>query len=149
MSKLVVNRREVEIHFAGILRFGRACFQLDDEKGPQLQMVKQEIDEGFLTADFELNLPAHQGEAGAEFEQETFDVREKFIFQHFFARRFGERQEVENIRVARGLLGQVGLWWRQVSLKLVRALPARRWRLLSIWIRRMARDHPCSNVFLM
>ena len=75
-------------------------------------MVKEQVAIEFLTAHVETDLTANERETLAEFEQELADVVDQTGLQFAFAAAFGQIQEVENVRVLEGLLGEVGVLGR-------------------------------------
>ena len=99
VTEHVVNRGEVEVHLPRVLRLERRHLQIDDAKASKLQVVEEEIDLKVFSADFEWNLAADEGEAGAEFDKELAQVLQKPSFQVTFLRLGGERQEIEVVWV--------------------------------------------------
>lgn len=51
-----------------------ARFQVYDEEAAEVQVIEEEVEVEILPTDFEMHLPPNEREAGAEFEEEFFDV---------------------------------------------------------------------------
>ncbi len=91
-------------------------------------MIKQQINVEILLGDIEMHLPSDKGKTGAEFQQEPFKVPDQPRFQFPFAEGLVQGQEIEDIGVFQGILGEscaCGSGSR-VS-KLVTAAPWRLW----------------------
>ena len=58
MLQHVIDGRKIEIHLPRILRLERRHFQVDDDKTPELQVIKQEINPKVFSSDFERILAA-------------------------------------------------------------------------------------------
>ena len=71
--------------------------------------MEEQVAEELLLVDDEPNLPPHEGESLAELEQELADVVDERLL-HVALDAFVDRaEEVEQVRVAGGLLGEVGV----------------------------------------
>ena len=68
VAELGVYGRAVEIHFAGILGFEIAFFQIHDDEAAEVQMVEEEVDEKLAVADGEWVLAADEGEAAPKLD---------------------------------------------------------------------------------
>src|SRR5262249_59038057 len=79
----------------------------------ELQMVEEEIDVEVLASDVEVNLPADEGEANTELEEELLDVIDEGLLHLAFPCIVGDREEVEEVRILERLLSEVGLRGRQ------------------------------------
>ena len=88
MSHPIVHGVEVEVHLAGIFGFERANFQIDDDEAAKLEVVEKEVDVGIIVTDVHLNLPAHEGEAAAEFDEEILQVAQESGFEFAFVEGF-------------------------------------------------------------
>jgi hypothetical protein len=109
----VVDRRQVEVHFAGELRLEVGDLQVDDHVAAQLQVVEEQVDAEFLAADLQQILAADEREADAELEQEGTDMFEQAALQLSLLRVGAQGQEVEVVWVLENLLRQLGLRRRQ------------------------------------
>ena len=109
MPKLVVNDVAVKIEFASVLGFEWAGLQLDDDEGPQPQVVEEQVNVEVVVADGEAVLPTDKREALAEFQQKFFEMANQFGFEFSLVKRFSEREEVEDVWVFESLLYEVGL----------------------------------------
>jgi len=78
VAELGVGGGAVVVHFAGVLGFEVAFFQVDDEVAAQVEVIKEEVEVDFAVAYFEAILASDEGEAAAEFEEE--------LQQHFLIR---------------------------------------------------------------
>src|SRR5262249_7841265 len=119
----VVCCREIEVHLPRKLRLEVADLQVDDHEAPQAQVVEKEVEVEVVAVGFEVILSAHEGEAGAEFDQEVPDSSEKAPLQVALPRLGSQAQEVERVGVLQKLLRQVRLWCRQRSLEVGECLP--------------------------
>ena len=67
-------------------------------------MVEKQVDVEILVADVEAILPADEGEALSEFEQELLQMTDEFGFEFAFLEWLGEGEEVEDVGVFERLL---------------------------------------------
>lgn len=88
MLHLVVHHIAVEIDLAGVFRLKRPDFQVNDDKRPEPEMIKQQIDVKILSVDIEMHLPTDKSKTGAEFQQEPLKVLDQPRFQSPLAERF-------------------------------------------------------------
>jgi hypothetical protein len=61
----VIDGREIEVEFAGPLRFEGAGLQLDHEETLQPNVIEEQIEVEALSCYLQWNLAAHKGEAAA------------------------------------------------------------------------------------
>ena len=109
MFEAIIDHIAVKVKLACIFRLELALFQVNHDERPQPQMVEEQIDVEVLVADIEAILPADEREALAEFEQEFFQVAHQLRFEFALLERFGQGEEVEDVRVFQGLPSQIGL----------------------------------------
>ena len=81
MLQHVVYRRQVEVHLADVLGLEGANLDLDNDESAQTQVVEQQIEPVFLTADLERVLTADEREADTEFNEELPKVFEQRPFE--------------------------------------------------------------------
>ena len=122
----IVDDGQVEVHLAGILRFERPGFQIDNDKAAQLDVVEQQIDAVFLALDFQRILAAEKREADSKLQQELLQVGEQGALDVALLGGGREREEVEVVGVLKDLLGEVGLRRGQGTLEVGNRL-ALRW----------------------
>lgn len=113
MGEQVVDGRHVHAQLAEEARLGVASLELDDDVGPQSQVVEQEVGEELLLADLEPDLRPDEREALAQLEEELLHVADKLAFQISLVADVGVADEVEQVRVAGRLLGLVGVGGRE------------------------------------
>jgi len=109
------------------------------------KMIQVEIMAGKL----EMNLPADESEAGAEFQhqQETLDMIREGLLDFPLAAWIGCTEKVEQVGVLKTWTAMSDSAGGRVALKFVTALPWRLWSPVSIWKQRTGCDQPCSIVF--
>ena len=73
LAVAVIQRREIEIHLAGMLRLERSRLQVAGDQAAQLAVIEEQVDVKILPADLEMMLAGDEGETLAEFEQEVLD----------------------------------------------------------------------------
>ena len=105
----VVDDVAVEVQLAGVLGFELALLQVDDDERPQPQVVEEQVYVEILVADVEAVLPADEGEALAEFEQELLQMADEFGFELAFLEWLGQSEKVEDVGVFERLLREVRL----------------------------------------
>ena len=54
----VVNRCQIEVHLAGMLRFELPFLQVDDDEASELQVIKQQVEIEILASDVKMHLAA-------------------------------------------------------------------------------------------
>ncbi len=64
-------------------------------------MVEQEVEVIVLAVDDDMLLPADEGEAGAEFEDEVLEFAEDGDFEILFAVGISEAEEVQEVGIAK------------------------------------------------
>jgi len=74
MAEKIVDRRQVEVHFATELRLEVGDFYLNDEEGAQPEVIEEKIQAELLAANFKRILAADKCEAHAELQQKIPDV---------------------------------------------------------------------------
>ena len=84
MSKCVVDRGEIEIHFARGFGGKVACLEIDDDEAAQLQVIEEEIEVEVLIANVQVNLPSDQCKSRAQFEEKFLDVVDEAEFDGAF-----------------------------------------------------------------
>ncbi len=72
-------------------------------------MEEKQVHIKIVSIDVEVHLPADEREAGAEFEQEPFDLRNQGPFEVAFGDRGGQGKELEVVGVLGQLLHQRGV----------------------------------------
>jgi hypothetical protein len=70
-------------------------------------MVKQQIDVKILLGDIEMHLPSDKGKTSAKFQQEPFKVPDQPRLQFPLPERFVQGQEIKDIGVFQGILGEL------------------------------------------
>ncbi len=108
-------------------------------------MVEEQVGEELVVVDLQPHLTSDEGEALPEFEEEFLDVRDELGFGFAFGVASGQGEEVENVRILRGLLGEVGVRRRQGGSEVGGSATQALVEPISIWCTRTARDHPCST----
>jgi hypothetical protein len=73
----------------------------------------EEVDEELVAVDIEAPLPPDEREAGAELEQEPFDLSDEGVLEVALGGVAGQGQELEAVRVLDQLLHQLGVVGRQ------------------------------------
>jgi hypothetical protein len=68
MAKFVIDDGKIEGHFAGVLGFGFAVFQIDHDMAPEPEVAEQRVDVAVPVTLCRLHLVADKGESLAEFE---------------------------------------------------------------------------------
>ena len=117
VAELVIDDAQVEVHLAGVFGLELPFLQVDHDEAAQLQVVEQEVDVEVAVADFQVKLPADEGEALAEFQQEALKLVKEIRLQFPLVERLFQGEEVEDIRVLERLPGEVGLRSRQALLE--------------------------------
>ncbi len=74
MAHEVVDRRQIEVHLAGVLRLEGSHLQVDDDKATQSYMVKKQVELVIFTAYFERILAANESEADTKLKEEFAKV---------------------------------------------------------------------------
>ena len=75
------------------------------------------FDEEFVAADFQTELAAHKGEAGAQLQKETGDVPDERVFDVAFVSLLVQTQEVEQVRIFQGLAGELRAGCGEVAVE--------------------------------
>lgn len=132
MLESVVDDVAVEVQLAGVLGLELALLQVDDDERAQPQVVEQQVDVEILVADVEAVLPADEGEALAELEQELLQMTDELGFEFAFLEWLGDGEEIEDVGVFERLLREVRLRRGSMAAKLETALPCRAWARASI-----------------
>src|SRR5690606_11005954 len=109
-------------HLADEAGLERRGLELDDDVAAQLQVIEQQVDVEVVVAELEVHLPAHEGEAAAEFEQEALDVVDQGLLDLALAARVGGAEEVEQVRILEDLRGHVRVGRGQGVLEVVERL---------------------------
>ena len=120
MAKQIVDGGKIEVHLAGVFRFERTTFQIEDHKAPELQVVEQKIDSVVLACDLKRNLSANEREADAQLKEKLLNVAYKAGLQLSFVSILGKGEEIEIVGVLEKLLGKIRLRLWSVVRKLVR-----------------------------
>jgi hypothetical protein len=81
-------------------------------------VVEKKVDEELITGNFEAELPTHEGESKAEFQQESRDVAHECIFDIALMRLIPETEKIEVVRVLQNLGGKPGVKWCEASVKI-------------------------------
>ena len=105
----VVDDVAIEVELAGVLWLEFALLQVDDDEGAQAQVVEEQVDIEVFVAHVEPILPADEGKALPELEQEFLQVADECGFEFAFLERLGEGEKVKNVGVFVCLLDEVGL----------------------------------------
>jgi len=105
MAEVVVHGGEVEAHLTRVLGQELPHLELHDYIAAQPQVVEEEVEEEVLTVHLQEDLGAHQGEAGAQFQQEVADLGDQSPLQIPLGDVRSEAEEVEDVRVLEGLAG--------------------------------------------
>jgi hypothetical protein len=92
-----------------VLGLELAALELDHHVAAQLQVIEKQVDEELVAAHVQQHLPADEGEAGTQFQQELGDVLHQRAFDLALLRLVGQAQEVEAVRVLQRFARQVGL----------------------------------------
>ncbi len=114
---LAIDRGEVEAQLAQMLGFEFTGFEFDHHIAAQLEVVEEQIHLEFVTAHVQEHLPAHEGKAGAKFQQECGDMIDQSNFDLTLLRLVGEVQEVEPVRVFKRLASEIGFWLGQRGIE--------------------------------
>ncbi|MPN26185.1 hypothetical protein SDC9_173609 [bioreactor metagenome] len=109
MPDLAINGGHVKAELSQVFRLELAAFQFDHDVAAQLEVIEQQVDEEFLAADVQQHLPADEGKAGAQFEQEVGDVLHQGVFDVALVGCLGQAEEIETVGVFQRLAGEVGL----------------------------------------
>ena len=110
MAQLLVHGRQVKVHLAGELWFEVLDLQLDHHETAQPHVIEEEVEI--------IVLPADEGEALAEFQNERAQMLDETAFEIALQHLGTKRKEVERIRVFENLLGKLGLLGRQGPRKI-------------------------------
>ena len=81
-------------------------------------MIKEKIDIKILFANIEMNLPSNKGKTGSELQHEPFKMFDQSRFQLPFAEGFVQGQEIKDIGVFQGLLGELRMRLRQLRVEI-------------------------------
>jgi hypothetical protein len=74
VAHLRIDRRKVEIHFAGELGFEGLDLEIDYDEAAEFQMIEKQIEVVVLSGECEVNLAANKGEADTERDEEFLNV---------------------------------------------------------------------------
>ena len=118
MLHAVVHGIQIKIHLAGIFRLERADFQINDDEASQLEVIEQEVDVEIVVTDFHVNLPTHEGEAGAEFHEKILKVAEQTGFEFALVEGLFQGEEIEDVGIFQELGREVGLRRWQGALEI-------------------------------
>jgi len=77
LTQPVVHSRKVEAQLPCVLGLELTHLELDDDEGPQSQMVEEEIDIEAPTIDLQVHLASDEGEADTELEQEVAETEKE------------------------------------------------------------------------
>ena len=80
-------------------------------------MIEKQVDEELVTRHLEPELPADEGEAGAELQQEAGDVRDQPALDLALFGLVAEAEKVEQVRVFERLLRQRRIGRRQARFE--------------------------------
>ncbi len=103
VAQPVIHDVAVEVHLAGVLGLEGAFLEVDHDEAAEAEMIEEQVEVEIIVADIEAVLPADEGEALAEFEQEFLEVGEQAGFQFALMEGLFEREEVEDVGVFEGL----------------------------------------------
>lgn len=107
--KVVINRRQVEVHLAGVLRLELVDLEVDDDEAAQAEVVEEQVEIEILATDFEVVLTADECEALAEFENERPEVVEQAALQLPLGNVIRDVEELEAVGILHQLPRQVRL----------------------------------------
>ena len=80
-------------------------------------MVEQQVQVEVLLGHLQVDLASHEGETGSQFQQELGDVLDQAMLKVPLQGLRSLDQEIEDIGILQGLLGQVGLGVGQTVLE--------------------------------
>jgi hypothetical protein len=83
------------------------------EKAAQAEVVEEQVGEELVAADLEAVLAAHEGEPGAELEEEALEVSDESVFEFALGHVGTETEELQVVGILGDLLDQFGLAGRQ------------------------------------
>src|SRR5690606_746865 len=95
-----------------------ACLQFDHHVAAQLEVVEQQVDEKLLAAHVQQHLPANEGEARTQLQQEIGDVLYQRLLDFAFSCFLAQAEKIEAVRVFQRLDGQIGLRCRQALIEI-------------------------------
>ena len=87
-------------------------------------MVEEQIEEKLVAAHLKAHLAAHEGETGAQLEQEVCHVFDQRALDLAFLCFGGEAEKVEAVGVFEGFAGEIGLRFRESQFKIRHRLAA-------------------------
>ncbi|UEC43821.1 MAG: hypothetical protein METHAR1v1_1730002 [Methanothrix sp.] len=105
----VVDRRQVEVQLADLLRGELADLQLDDHVAAEPEVVEEEIDPEVLTAHLQGMLTPDEGEPDPKLDEKVAEVRQQRSVKVALRCPLSQAQEVEVVGVLEDLPGQIGL----------------------------------------
>mgnify|MGYP000856635755 CR=1 FL=1 len=73
MAELVIDEVAVEVHLAGVLEFGRAGLEVHHNEPAQTHVIEEQVEVEVVVGNAGVDLPADEGEALAQFEEEYLD----------------------------------------------------------------------------
>src|SRR5882757_5496886 len=76
-------------------------------------VIKEQVEEEFVSVHLDPVLVAHEGEAGAHFDEEILQAVNQCFFDGAFGSEFIERCGFEDVGIFEDLARQIGLWRRQ------------------------------------
>ena len=115
VGKQVVHRRHVHPQLAKESRLESHGLEFDDDVAAELQVVEEQVAVELVAAHFETDLSADEREPLAEFQQERRGRDRPGLDSNSRSRLRSSVEEVEDVRVLGGLLGQVGVLGRHRS----------------------------------
>ena len=69
----VIQRGEIEIHLARMLRLERPRLQVDGDQATQLAVIEEQVDVKILSADLEMMLAGDERKPFSQLEQQVLD----------------------------------------------------------------------------
>src|SRR5689334_17374804 len=97
---------QIELHLPLVGGRKLADLEIDDDKPAQRAMVKKQVDVVIFVVDDDALLPGNEGEAGAQFEDESLHLAQDGAFEILFAVGVGQAEKIEEIRVAKNQVGR-------------------------------------------
>lgn len=73
MAELVIDEVAVEVHLAGVLEFERAGLEVHHDEAAQTHVIEEQVEVRVVVGNVGVDLPADEGEALAQFEEEYLD----------------------------------------------------------------------------
>ena len=113
LTQSVVHGRKVEAQLPGMFCLELTHLELDDDEGPQPQMVEEQVDVEAPAIDLEVHLASDEGESDTEFEEEIADSEKQAAMKLSLPDRGAQFQELQDVRVLQESLCAFGDRTRQ------------------------------------